>query len=129
MCRILQNAHTCLYGNLVSEYFKCDPPSHAYMGTLFQIILVLTPNLLTNVFLVKYTQVLYMIFVMIKCCSKIICNIDSCICMHRHWDTADRSFQVVEQCNHSGLHCIIYSMCEMVLTLHTVVQHSCVYNK
>ena len=27
VCGILQNAHTCLYGNLVSEYFSFDPPS------------------------------------------------------------------------------------------------------
>ena len=27
VCGILQNAHTCLYGNLVSDYFNLDPPS------------------------------------------------------------------------------------------------------
>ena len=27
VCGILQNAHTCLYGNIVSEYFDCDPPN------------------------------------------------------------------------------------------------------
>ena len=31
VCGILQNAHTCLYGNIVSEYFDCDPPNlHEY---------------------------------------------------------------------------------------------------
>ena len=31
VCGILQNAHTCLYGNIVSEYFDCDPPDlHEY---------------------------------------------------------------------------------------------------
>ena len=27
VCGILQNAHTCLYGNLVSDYFNLEPPS------------------------------------------------------------------------------------------------------
>ena len=27
VCGILQNAYTCLYGNLVSDYFNLDPPS------------------------------------------------------------------------------------------------------
>ena len=27
VCALLQNAHTCLYGNMVSEYFEIDPPS------------------------------------------------------------------------------------------------------
>ena len=27
VCGILQNAQTCLYGNLVSDYFNLDPPS------------------------------------------------------------------------------------------------------
>ena len=27
MCALLQNALTCLYGNLTSEYFECTPPS------------------------------------------------------------------------------------------------------
>ena len=27
VCGIIQNAHTCLYGNLVSEYFNQAPPS------------------------------------------------------------------------------------------------------
>ena len=26
-CALLQNAHTCLYGNIVSEYFDCQPPT------------------------------------------------------------------------------------------------------
>ena len=27
VCDLLQNALTCLYGNLTSEYFDCHPPS------------------------------------------------------------------------------------------------------
>ena len=27
VCGILQNAHTCLYGNMVSDYFNLDPPT------------------------------------------------------------------------------------------------------
>ena len=27
VCALLQNALTCLYGNLTSEYFDCHPPS------------------------------------------------------------------------------------------------------
>ena len=27
LCALLQNALTCLYGNLTSEYFYCLPPS------------------------------------------------------------------------------------------------------
>ena len=27
VCALLQNALTCLYGNLTSEYFECAPPS------------------------------------------------------------------------------------------------------
>ena len=27
VCALLQNAHTCLYGNIISSYFECEPPS------------------------------------------------------------------------------------------------------
>ena len=27
VCALLQNAHTCLYGNIVSSYFELPPPS------------------------------------------------------------------------------------------------------
>ena len=27
VCGLLHNAHACLYGNLVSEYFDIEPPS------------------------------------------------------------------------------------------------------
>ena len=43
VCGILQNAHTCLYGNIISDYFGVDRPS--------------------NLFLVKYTRVLFTIYI------------------------------------------------------------------
>ena len=51
VCALLQNTHTCLYGNIISSYFDCEPPSlEQYFGTIKGTFIKYLKPLLANLF-------------------------------------------------------------------------------